>query len=618
MAYKIKCDDFPILDLRKEELIVLNPRVKLEVNTVGEASFTIYNQHPYYDKLKKKKSIVEVSDEFGVIFRGRITDDTRDFNNGRAIDIEGVMAFFNDSIVRPYSFPNDFLEDADYIASTNKVEFFLKWLVENHNSQVHPFQQLKLGNVTVSDPNNYITRSDSKRSNTWNVLKEKLFESDLGGYLCVRYEADGNYIDYLSEFELTNTQEIKFGENLLDLTHESSAIETYSAIIPIGATTEVPVESENDEGEAETIKVELTLEGIADGDVTDDIVKTKMSNGEHVLYSKKAVEEYGWIFAPVDETTWNDVTNVNNLLSKGVNHLVGKAVMLSDTIELSAVDLHFTDDEIQSFRIYRNVNVVSLPHGLSESYQLTKLDIDILNPQNTTITVGETKLTLIDQNNKEQSTTVQKIETVVKDIEENRTEVTEVKNILSVQQTEIINSCTSVIINALDQYVQTDNFEEFKATVEAQFQVVADEITMSFTNTSEQITNVNGDLQSKWNQLYKFIQFTSDTAITIGSGDSAITLEIDNKTGIVFKKNGVQFGWWDGVDFHTGNIVVDLNERAQFGNFAFVPRSNGSLSLLKVRDYVENTDVVGVILKSSDDYTLKDINGLYLTTKEGE
>ena len=51
---------------------------------------------------------------------------------------------------------------------------------------------------------------------------------------------------------------------------------------------------------------------------------------------------------------------------------------------------------------------------------------------------------------------------------------------------------------------------------------------------------------------------------------------------IRFTKNGQEFGWWDGVDFHTGNIVVEVNERAQFGNFAFIPRSNGSLDFLKV------------------------------------
>ena len=68
----------------------------------------------------------------------------------------------------------------------------------------------------------------------------------------------------------------------------------------------------------------------------------------------------------------------------------------------------------------------------------------------------------------------------------------------------------------------------------------------------------------------------------IGSGNSAITLTLDNEM-IVFKKNGQPFGWWDGNEFHTGNIVVEVNERAQFGNFAFVPRSDGSLSFLKVQ-----------------------------------
>ena len=100
------------------------------------------------------------------------------------------------------------------------VEFFLNWLIENHNSQVQDFQKFKLGNVTVSDPNNYITRSEENYPNTWEVLKSKLFDSALGGFLCIRYEEDGNYIDYLSEFTLTNTQGIEFGENLLDLKHK--------------------------------------------------------------------------------------------------------------------------------------------------------------------------------------------------------------------------------------------------------------------------------------------------------------------------------------------------------------------------------------------------------------
>lgn len=121
-----------------------------------------------------------------------------------------------------------------------------------------------------------------------------------------------------------------------------------------------------------------------------------------------------------------------------------------------------------------------------------------------------------------------------------------------------------------------------KEEMQSELDVMAEGISMNFARNEERIEDVNGEFHSFATQFSKYIKFTSETAITIGSGDNAITLEIDNETGIVFKKNGVQFGWWDGTDFHTGNIVVEVNERAQLGNYAFVPRSDGSLMLLKV------------------------------------
>ena len=594
--YQVKCDSYPLLDFRDDELILINPKVKIEVNTVGEGSFTIYKNHPYYDKLQKLKSIVEVSDEFGIIFRGRITDDTIDFQNGKAVDLEGLMAFFNDSIVRPYIFPNDFLDNADYTTaaeSGNVVAFWLGWLISNHNSQVQDFQKFKLGNVTVSDPNNYISRSDMNYSTTWEVLKAKLFDSALGGYLCIRYEDDGNYIDYLSEFTITNTQDIDFGVNMLDLKHESDATETYSAIIPIGGEIEVQTTDENTDETAETEKKTLTIEELADGDITDDIVKS----GD-TLYSKCAVSTYGWRYAPVSDTTWSDVTEVQNLLTKGKNWLITQGMNLTDTVEITAVDLHFTDSEIRSFRLYRKINVNSLPYDLDVTYDLTKLNIDLLNPQNTKIVVGKTKLTLTDQNRQEYAENIQKIENVIKDVEANRTETTKVKNRVLTQQTTMVNTCNEIILGALESYVETGDYEEFKSTVESQLQILADEIELKFTENTTEIDNVNGDLQETNTTLSKYFEFTID-GLVIKSGESAITLHIDNDM-IVFKKNGEQFGWWDGVDFHTGNIVVEVNERAQFGNFAFVPRSDGSLSFLKVKSrqlqiYKQPTDYTGAV-----------------------
>lgn len=161
-------------------------------------------------------------------------------------------------------------------------------------------------------------------------------------------------------------------------------------------------------------------------------------------------------------------------------------------------------------------------------------------------------------------------------------ELNEIRKTIEERYTSVINTAEKIILSALESYVQTSNYEQFRKTVETQFEVMAGEIEMNFTTTTEQITNIDGVTQSKFNELYKFIKFSSDTAITIGSGNNAITLEIDNEKGIVFKKNGVQFGLWDGEDFYTGNIIIGVNERAQFGNFAFVPRTDGSLSFLKV------------------------------------
>ncbi|MBO5163248.1 MAG: phage tail protein [Ruminococcus sp.] len=406
--YRIKCDGYTLFDLRQESLILHEPKVTLEVNTVGGGSFTIYDSHPYYHVIGKKRSVIEVSDDYGVIFRGRVTDDTVDFNNGKAVDLEGAMAFFNDSVVRPYAFPDDFLSDAEYVTaaeSGNVVEFFLKRLIDDHNSQVEPFQRFKLGTVTVSDPNNYIRRSDTGYNSTWSVLSSKLFGSELGGYLCIRYEEDGNYIDYLSRFTLMNTQEINFGENLLDIKSETDAAAAYSAIIPIGA-------------ENSDTKRKLTISDLADGDITSDIVKV----GD-TLYSRKAVEAYGWIYAPVSETTWEDVTEADNLLKKGVSHLTNTAVKMPNTVEVTAVDLHYTDHSeypIESFRIYRNIKVTSKPHDHEGIYPLTKLDIDIINPQNTKITIGNKKMTFTAASSQQLSDAAERIRTAENDIKETK------------------------------------------------------------------------------------------------------------------------------------------------------------------------------------------------------
>lgn len=153
---------------------------------------------------------------------------------------------------------------------------------------------------------------------------------------------------------------------------------------------------------------------------------------------------------------------------------------------------------------------------------------------------------------------------------------------ISDKETSILATSEDIILSALQTYVQNGDYEEFKETVEAQLKIMSDEITMSFTNATTRIDEVDENLEEKIGEIYKHFSF-SENGLAISSGDNEMSIRIDNDI-VAFEKNGVQFGWWDGINFHTGNIMIDTTERAQFGNFAFVPRSDGSLSFLKVDD----------------------------------
>lgn len=155
--------------------------------------------------------------------------------------------------------------------------------------------------------------------------------------------------------------------------------------------------------------------------------------------------------------------------------------------------------------------------------------------------------------------------------------------IISEQETTISKNNEEILLQALTGYVGQDEFGEYKETVSSQFSQSSEEIEMKFTDVRSNVQETADGLETVNTNLTKYFTF-SDNGLTIKGGDGEMQLRLDNDV-VRFLKNGKEFGWWDGVDFHTGNIYVDVYERAQFGNFAFVPRSDGSLSFLKVDDY---------------------------------
>lgn len=503
--YQLKYKDYILHDMRlaDEKLIIRDPSVKLAVSKAGEMSFTVDAEHPYLSNLRRMSGLVELLDGTLPIYRGRITSDTKDFYGAHKIETEGIMAVLNDSIIPPFNFPEDFTEDASYkaaAASGNVVEFFFRWILSQHNAQVTAEQQIKPGVITVSDQNNYITRSSEEYATAMSTISDKLIKSALGGYLLIRYEDDGNYLDYYAALPLTNTQSVEFAENLLDLSSETDGTNIYTAILPEG-------------------KDGLTIEALPDGDLTDDLVKSGLT-----IYSKSGMATYGRITRHIK---WDDVTVAANLQTKAKAALADNGLSMPETITCKAVDLGWQDG-IQHFRVGRITALFSTPHGYSASYPLMELAPDILDPGNTQITLGATQQTYTGAQIDAKRETDKRIESTRQEISERVDESSsQVIQATHQQITDLQQNVNSIILSALENYVETGDFDSYKEEVSTKLSVLTDQLSIDITKVTERIDKVDGDLQSKYSEITKAFRFTSDGLI-IGETGNEILLRLDN------------------------------------------------------------------------------------------
>lgn len=374
-------------DLDEYKLATAN--LSVELNKTGSFKFTVYPDNPRYESIKKRTSIVTVYNEDRRLFRGRVLNVKKGFYNQLQVTCEGELAFLLDSTVRPYEFKGS-------------VEELFQFYINSHNAQMDEARKFKAGRCTVTDPNDYIVRANTGVNGypkTLDEMKEKLVEK-LGGYLWTREEPDGIYIDYLEDFETMNSQTVEFAKNLLDFEETIKGQDIVTAIIPLGAK----LKDEN----GEEIDERLTISSVNDG--------------VDYVYSPEAVEKYGYIFETV---TWDDVTRPENLLRKGKEELQNH-INLTRTIELQAVDLHNMNLDIQSFGLGNYTKVISKPHDFNEMLLTRKLDINLLDPSDGSLTLGDERVTFVDKQveaSNKINQTIKTVEKITSDYEINKEKV---------------------------------------------------------------------------------------------------------------------------------------------------------------------------------------------------
>ena len=334
-------------------LIVGDPYYRKGDNVNGQASFSVYPKHPYYQYVKKLTTDIVIYKDDVEKFAGRVLYDDQDSKGVKKVFVEGELAYFCDSVQRPNVYHN--ISVRDYVSK----------IIDNHNAQVEERKQFTLGRVTVTDPNDSLYRYANWES-TRDTLKTKLVER-LGGHLVIRKENGVRYLDYLSDddFYRQNTQEIRFGKNLLDYSENMDASDLVTCVIPLGATLE-----------------ESSIEGL-----DERLTISSVNGGVDYVSSSEAIAAYGKICKTV---TWDDVTVPANLLRKGKEYL--KSTQFENMVlNIKAVDLNLIDSATQEFEVGDLIRCISPPHGLDTNMPLSSITVYLTALSKNTVTLGSEK-----------------------------------------------------------------------------------------------------------------------------------------------------------------------------------------------------------------------------------
>lgn len=535
--YQIYCDGQLLHDPRLQDYQLLSPSLSLELNKTGSFTFTQYPNHPGYGTVQKLKSLIEIKKDGAVLFRGRPLSSKEGFYRQQDYTCEGELAFLLDSRVRPFEMAGGVTE-------------LFTYLINQHNEQVDETKRFQVGTVTVTDPNDYINRSNVTYETTWDILNTRLLNT-LGGYLWVRHEADGVYLDYLADFPYMSTQRITFGENLLDYARTRDGSEIATALIPLGAR--------------------LTD---ADGKQTEErLTISDVNDGKDYVYDQAAVEQYGWIFATQN---WDDVTQAGNLKQKGLDALREK-IKTVDTIEMTAADLSQMDKSFDDFRIGQYVFVDSPPHGMDgEKFLVTKMTLNLSDPSQNKLIFGRVKSSFTEETNRDHQTVgdlISRTEAIESDYVTNDT----VTSITEDVWTRIDQTAESIMSEVGSTYVTSEGFEEELST---RFTQTEEGWEMTFNQFRQWVEAENGETQTAFEELRKYIRFL-DGNIILGDRNNDLQCIITN-TKISFEQNGTEVAYISNNKLYITS--AEVLDRFTVGNpssgyFDWIPRANGNLGM---------------------------------------
>lgn len=218
-----------------EELTLINPRLDLESGTAGTLDFSFVSGNVGFDSLNLMTTEMVVKRFDKEVWRGRVLNVEKDFYNQKTVEVEGELAYLNDT----------FQPQIEYDGKT--LRQYVEAILSIHNQKVtneaEPFDKTFNLGVIMSDGliEDEITDDISYRNTsydcTYQILKNIADKYEAYWSLTIKEEngVRKRYLNLLKEPTHHSGQMITFGNNLLDFDQKFKMENLATVCLPVGA-----------------------------------------------------------------------------------------------------------------------------------------------------------------------------------------------------------------------------------------------------------------------------------------------------------------------------------------------------------------------------------------------
>lgn len=385
-------------------------------------------------------------------------------------------------------------------------------------------------------------------------------------------EITNKYINIYKQRGKDNGVQLRLNYDIDSIVTKKSIVNLATGLQCTGGTPE----DENTEDDVEPVPITLKGYKYDDGDFYVD--------ADGILKSRKALKKWGrysWAKEPNKTEAGGHIIRLFSYDTVSQSELCSRA--LAELKKACQMEVNYETDGARfpdGTKIGDRVNIIDDAGSLYVSARILRLETSVVN-QEKKATLGEYLIKDSGISQKVADLAAKfavEAESAAKAYaaaQAAKAAADEAQKAIAEDHASILDASGEMMQEALQGYVQTNVFEEYKDASNTMVQVLADQTTEQYTKTIEQLTAVNESLQNQINTITKYLTFDVN-GLTIGQVDNPNKVVIDNDE-IVIEVNGNAVQRFDA---NGKGIIPDLQVSAAFEllGYRFEKDANGNVN----------------------------------------